>query len=249
MKKCDNLEHKYSQWILSRILHAGSSSGLQSSYKRVGRDSLQGAAGGPFRVNFDALEFARASLRMFHTQHMKINRQSEEQEEEIHFLTESLPSKRMELEMVKKYRNMEQDQFNDMKRYFNKTLTMLKADVCVIQQEIAKLKTVQQEIMRKVSQVIQEKEDEIARVRQEMIALVERNLESLANVREINTQIRQIEALKKEENLRKTQELQKQIRELEEEWLTKESMMEKKELVFKTDKVKEKRRMIYLFPI
>ncbi|KAJ4934376.1 hypothetical protein JOQ06_007174 [Pogonophryne albipinna] len=210
----------------------------------------------------EALEFARACQKMFHAQHMKSNRTSKEHEE-TRFLTEILHTQRMEIEKVKKDRNMEQDHFNDMKRYFNNILIIFDAEGCVIQREISKMKTVQQEIEKKVSQVIQEKEDEITRVREEMSALVKRNLESLAKVRAIDTKVRQIETVKKEESLRKTQEVWKQIREMEEEWLNKEeewfnkeeewlykeSRMEKEGLTLKTDKVKEKGRITYFLPI
>ncbi|KAI4824699.1 hypothetical protein KUCAC02_013195 [Chaenocephalus aceratus] len=78
----------------------------------------------------EALEFARASQKMFHAQHMKSNRTSKEHEE-TRFMTEILHTQRMEIE----------------------------------KREISKMKTVQQEIEKKVSQVLQEKEDEITRVR------------------------------------------------------------------------------------
>lgn len=41
-------------------------------------------------------------------------------------------------------------------------------------------------------------------------------------MRAIDTKVRQIETVKKEESLRKTQEVWKHIREMEEEWLYKE---------------------------
>lgn len=125
---------QYSQWTLCRILHAVQRALLnskavmkelaaenaalmeQTASKELPDDLLVSTM---FMVKCDmveALEFARASQKMFHAQHMKSNRTSKEHEE-TRFLTEILHTQRMEIEKVKKDRNMEQDHFNDMKRY------------------------------------------------------------------------------------------------------------------------------------
>ncbi|XP_078122832.1 uncharacterized protein LOC144528218 [Sander vitreus] len=177
----------------------------------------------------NALVFARASQKKFDTQGVgkKINGTFKENKDKVRSLTENLYFHMMETEKVKNSWKAEQDQLNEMKLSFDKMLIQLNEEWesrgIVRQKEVAaELETLQQDCEKKVSQVIQEKDDVITSVRKEMMALIEGNLESLAKVRALETQICQRQAEEKEESFKKIQELQKQSRGVEEKWLIKE---------------------------
>ncbi|XP_039633398.1 DNA ligase 1-like [Perca fluviatilis] len=185
-----------------------------------------------------ALVFARASQKKFDTQ-------GEGKKDKLRSLTESLYFHMMETEKVKKSWKAEWDQLSEMKLSFDKMLIQLNKEwesrAIARQKEVAaELETLQQDCEKKVSQVIQEKDEVIASVRKEMMALIEGNLESLAKVRALETQICQRQTEEKEESFKKIQELQKQSREVEEKWLIKEQEWLNKEYALKTNKEKAK---------
>ncbi|XP_029303864.1 calponin homology domain-containing protein DDB_G0272472-like [Cottoperca gobio] len=221
-----------------------------------------------------ALGSARAIDKLFDTQRKEINRICKEKTEEVCSLKESLHFQKMETEKAEQFCKAECDQLDEMKLSFDKTVIQLNEEWesrwLVRQKEVAaELETLQRDCEKKTSQVIQEKDDVITRVRKEMMALEGGNLDSLAKVSAIKMEIRQSETewqtkhkvledrlrcglAAKEEIFKKTQELQKQSREVEAKWLNKESKMEEEkqlliqlniklqELALKTDKEKAK---------
>lgn len=194
----------------------------------------------------NALVFARASQKKFDTQGVgkKINRTFKENKDKVRSLTESMCFHMMETEKVKNSWKAEQDQLNEMKLSFDKMLIQLNEEwesrgIARQKEVAAELETLQQDCEKKVSQVIQEKDDVITSVRKEMMALIEGNLESLAKVRALETQICQRQAEEKEESFKKIQELQKQSREVEEKWLIKEQ-----EWLNKVSKMEEEMKLL-----
>ncbi|XP_026225578.1 golgin subfamily A member 6-like protein 1 [Anabas testudineus] len=206
------------------------------------------------------LESARDKQKVFDTERQKMDKSLKDKEEEVVSLKERLHLQQMETEKVTKQWKEECDKVDEMKHSLNKTVSDLNAEWerrwTVREEEVSSEMKPLQEECETMSHVIQDKDELIVMARNEMMALMEKHLETLTELRTTEEQNLQkerqwqniyesleddlrSERAEKEVSLKKTEELQKQSREAEEKWLDKEQGW-----IHKTNKVEDEIQLL-----